>query len=471
MLTNQRVNSSVLPLLVGLVGVGVGIVAGFLAGAKPLYLFLALVAVPVLILFFTRFEQTVMGLLILRSSLDPWSGQQIPAAFAIGLDALTLLYVTVMLLTGQKVRTDGFWWFFAGWVALQGLWVVLIPLGGLGNLDTIYLSVALSAAIREWVRLFSWLMVYLLIMQLKNRVAPEKVINALFLSLVIPLTVGLIQILIPLSHGVVEIGRIKGTLGHAATFASFLLLFIGLTCWKLGQARQRLSWILLLATLAFFMVSTKALTVLAMLFVFLLVLIAPRLSIFNLIGAVLLFILIISLFASTEFGQERLNSILATPLLNPDIDISRSILLSWSDGNSFNWRIAYWTFLLQAWQQSPFLGYGLATTPYLTIFTAGYYAHNDYIRALVEGGIIGLVAFLAFLGAQFFRLIQLMRSSPPNSSQQNLCVVMMAIFLGLLVGMATDNILTHTTLYFYWWLLLAVAGWDWNHRHNQESFV
>ncbi|BCX08149.1 MAG: hypothetical protein KatS3mg066_2008 [Fischerella sp.] len=65
MLTNQRVHSSFLPLLVGLLGVGVGIIAGFFAGAKPLYLCLALVAVPVLIFFFTKFEQTVMG------SIDP----------------------------------------------------------------------------------------------------------------------------------------------------------------------------------------------------------------------------------------------------------------------------------------------------------------------------------------------------------------------------------------------------------------
>ncbi|MCX7595970.1 MAG: O-antigen ligase family protein, partial [Fischerella sp.] len=379
-------------------------------------------------------------------------------------------YVTVMLLTGQRVRTDRFWWFFAGWVALQGLWVVLIPLGGLGRLDALYSSVALSAAIREWVRLFSWVMVYLLVMQLKDRVAPEKVINALFFSLVIPLTVALIQILIPLSRGVVEIGRINGTLGHPATFASFLLLFIALTCWKLTQARQRLPWMLLLATLAFFVVSTQALTVLGMILIFLIVLIAPRLNIFNLIGAVLLFLLILGLFASTDFGQERLASILATPLLNPDIDISRSILLSWSDGNSFNWRIAQWTFLLQAWQQSPLLGYGLATTPYLTVFT-GYYAHNDYIRALAEGGIVGFIAFLVFLGAQFFRLVQLMQSSPEKSSQRNLCVVLMAIFLGLLVGMLTENMLTHTTLYFYWWLLLAVAGWNWNEQQTKNNLV
>ncbi|MCX7594468.1 MAG: polymerase, partial [Fischerella sp.] len=73
MLTNQRARTSIVPLVVGLAGVGVGIVGGFLAGAKPLYLYLALIAVPVTVFFFAKFEQTVLGLLILRSALDPWS--------------------------------------------------------------------------------------------------------------------------------------------------------------------------------------------------------------------------------------------------------------------------------------------------------------------------------------------------------------------------------------------------------------
>lgn len=70
MLTNQRAHSSILSLLIGLSGVGIGIFAGFIAGAKPLYLYLLLVSVPVVIFFFARFAQAVIGLLILRSTLD-----------------------------------------------------------------------------------------------------------------------------------------------------------------------------------------------------------------------------------------------------------------------------------------------------------------------------------------------------------------------------------------------------------------
>ena len=321
-------------------------------------------------------------------------------------------------------------------------------------------------------------MIYLLVMQLKNRVQPESVINMLFFSLCIPLTVAVIQIIIPPSflppllvfqtEGVVEAGsRINGTLGHPSTYASFLLLFIGLTFWKISQSSRRLPWLLLLTTLVFFLVSTKALTVLAMLLVLILVLISPRLNLMKLMGGIVLFALVIGLFASTEFGQERLTSIYETPLLNPDIDISRAITLSSSDGNSFNWRIAQWSLLLEAWQHHPILGYGLNTARHLTRFDL--YAHNDYIRALVEGGIVGLVSFLSIIVGQIFYLINLIYSSPRNSSKRRLCLILIGIFLGLMLGMLTDNILTHTTLFFYWFLLVAVVGWDWKEGQTDNE--
>jgi len=479
MLTNDPKNRYFLIALgVGVVGVGVGVLSGFLIGIQPILPFLPIVAVAAVVFFFSSFEQAVLGLLILRSSLDSFSAQQVPAAFAIGVDALTLLYVTVMLLTGQKVRTDGFWWFFAGWVMLQGLWVILLPLGALG-LD----ASVLPDSIREWVRLFSWVMVYLLVMQLKDRVPPGKIIFTLFLALVLPITVALMQMFLPSllppmlsASGGDDFGslpseggsRIRGTLGHPNTFATTLLLFIGLTWWKQGQSKRRWPWLLLLGLLAFFYVSTKALFSLMMLGVFILVLIAPRLSLPNLIGGLLLFAVVIGLFGSTEFGQERLGSLAQTPLLNPDMDIWRAILLSQGDGNSFNWRLAQWTFLIQAWEQFPIFGYGLATCSYLTIFKA--YAHNDYVRALAEGGVVGFLSFLIFLGAQATRIIQLIQRAPGGSTQRDLCLILLAVFLAILVGMITENIWSHTTLYFYWSTLLAIAGWNWDETNNLDQF-
>lgn len=462
-------------LFVALGGIVVGLGVGFLAGANPLLVGAALFGVAVLVWFFAKFEQAVMVLLIVRSSLDIFSAQQIPAAFAIGLDFLTLLYITLKLLTGQRVQVDKFWWFLGGWIALQGLWIILLPLGGLG-LNASFLM----DSIREWIRLFSWLMVYLLVMQLKDRVPPEKVISSLFWALLIPLTAALLQVILPasllppeLSGGgetpMEGLSRINGTLGHPNTFATFVLLFIGLTWWKLGQSTQRLPWLILLGILSFFFVSTKALFSLVMLLVFVLVLVLPKLKPINIIGGLILLALILGLFASSPFGQERLASLAQTPLINPDIDVSRAISLSAGDNNSFNWRVGQWYYLLQAWQQYPMLGYGLGLSQHVA--TNGLYPHNDYVRALVEGGIVGLVTFLTFLAVQVVRLIRLIRNTPRGSAQNQLSLILLALFLAIPVGMLTENIWSHTTLFFYWWTISSVANWQWDGQQSSHSMI
>jgi O-antigen ligase len=476
MLKGDRYQYKILLSIVTVIVIVISIAAGYMVNANPRYLFFAILAGGVLYSFFTQFEYTVPGLLILRSFLDPFSAQQIPAAFAIGLDALTLLYVTVQLLTRRTVHTDGFWWFFASWVALQGLWLILMPMGALG-LDASYLSYG----IREWVRIFSWLMVYLLVMQLKGRLPPETIISRLFLALVLPLTAALMQMFLPesllpsvlvpqgfsLTSTLETASRINGTLGHPNTFTTFLFFFLGLTYWKQGHAQRRQPWLILLGILAIFFVSTKALFGLLLLGILIVCLIAPKLSLPSLVGGIVLFALVIALFGSSEFGQERLGSIAETPLGNPDIDIWKAILLSAGDGNSFNWRIAQWTYLLTAWQQYPILGFGLGTST--AISNNGLLPHNDFIRVLVEGGIVGLITYLAFLSFQIVRLVQLIRKAPPRSGQRDLCLVLLAIILAIPVGMITENIWSHTTLFFYWWTVFAVAGWNWKELQSVEK--
>ena len=461
-------------LWAGLVAI-LGMTIGFLVGVRPFLLVAAFVSVVIVTIFFRYFEYTVLGLLILRTSLDLFSKQGAPTLFAIGLNGLVLLYVAYQLLVRQRVQTDRFFWLFAGWVALQSLWVILLPLGGLG------LGAAqLPASIREWVRLFSWVMVYLLVTQLRGKLHPEKVTSALFLSLVAPLTIALIQVLIPPSalptwlilkgdaadQLTFEAGsRIAGTLGHPSGFAKVLIFFIALTWWKLDQAKQRSVWILLLTVLIFFLTTTKSLFSLGMFGVFIAAFGFQRLDLPKFLGGILLFILFIVLFASTEFGQERLTSIFNTPLLNPDIDASRAIILS--EGNSFNWRIAQWTYLLQAWQHYPWLGYGLQSSAVLTVFSA--YAHNDYIRVLAEEGIVGLFVFLGLWIVQLLRLLRIMQSRYTVNSQRGLCAVLIALEMAILLGMTTDNVWSSTVFFFYWWTLSAIVGWDWRTSETSET--
>jgi O-antigen ligase len=469
-------NPSRFSVWVNIVGIAIGLVAGVLAGLQPLVLGAILIAVPLIICFFGYFEQTVLGLLILRSSLDVFSEQQIPAVFAVAIDILTLSYLAVLLLKHKTIKTDWFWWFLAAWVLFQGLWLILLPLGGLG-LD----ASVLSDSIREWIRLFSWVMIYLLILQLQAKISPEKIIKTLFWALIIPLSIALLQLLFPailpsifsptqgnsanLSEG---ISRINGTLGHSNTFTSFILLFISLSYWQLQQSSRRWLWLSMLAILAFFLVSTKALFGLMMLTTFVLIVVAPKLNPVTLIGGILLIVLVVFAFASSDFGQERLGSLSNTPLLNPDMDIWHAIILSRGDENSFNWRLSQWQYLLEQWRQHPLLGYGLGVS--IHVSNNHLYPHNDYIRALVEGGIVGFISFISLLFMQVFRLIQLWQNANYlNTKQRDLCLVLLAFLGAMTVGMITENIWSHTTLFFYWWTLLALVGFQWSKKPTKTD--
>ncbi|BAY61477.1 hypothetical protein NIES22_15420 [Calothrix brevissima NIES-22] len=463
-------------ILLSIVGILLSIIFGVVANLQPLYIALLvvlIVAVSVTINFFKNFEQTLLGLLILRSALDAFSDQQVPAVFGLCIDILAFLYIGNCLVARKKIHTDGFWWFLAGWMALQAVWVILQLFGGLGLGPSYFLG-----AFREWLRIFSGLMIYLLVMQLKEKMPPQKVVSSLFWSLVAPLTAATLQITVPPSKlpsflvfqsgYAIEAGsRMNGTLGHPNAFATFTLFFLGLALWKMGEVKQRMPWMILVTALAFFLVSSKSLTGLMMLVAFIPAFLAPKLNIVNVIGGILLFSVVLYLFASSPMGQERLQSLYGTPLLNPDIDTSRAILLQWTDGNSFNWRIAQWTFLINRWREAPILGYGLDTSRFLTPLAS--YSHNDYIRFLAEEGIVGFSLFLIFIFAIFFRLIQLIYSVPSGSAKRNLCFVMLAFFLSMLVGMLAGNVWNHTTLFFYWWTLLAIVGWDWDKPVNVED--
>ncbi len=464
---NNSLSKTVLAIpLIAALSLVVGLVISFLGSSEPFFAIAGLAALLVSLSLVFKFEITILSLLIVRSSLDIFSEQQLPAIFAVALDLVAVLYLAILILLKKPIKIDGLFLFFGGWIALQFVWILLIPLGGLGPSP-----VSISDALREWIRMASWLVIYLLISQLRDKIRPEKVLKILFLSLAAPLTAGLLQAILPPSllpsfllftnTGVgFEIGsRVNGTLGHPATFASFLVLFIGLTLWQILASHQKLGWTILLLILIFFLVTTKALTGLVMFGAFLIVFIVPRLNVANALGAILLSATLLLLFASTEFGRERLASIGDTPLLNSDMDLSRAVLMGQWDGNSFNWRLTQWTFLLQAWAKHPFLGYGLATASSLTIYQN--YAHNDYVRALVEGGVVGFVLFLLLLGGVALRLALIASNKKLPANQRSLGLTVLAIWMSLATGMLTDNIWTHTTLFFYFWLLASVVSWDW----------
>ncbi|MBV8234402.1 MAG: O-antigen ligase family protein, partial [Acidimicrobiia bacterium] len=64
-------------------------------------------------------------------------------------------------------------------------------------------------------------------------------------------------------------------------------------------------------------------------------------------------------------------------------------------GNTLAWRLSYWTEVLPLANSNPVTGIGLNETKYNT--SQAKQPHNDFIRAYVETGLVGLFAYVAVL--------------------------------------------------------------------------
>jgi O-antigen ligase len=118
-----------------------------------------------------------------------------------------------------------------------------------------------------------------------------------------------------------------------------------------------------------------------------------------------------------------------------------------NNGNSFIGRLELWKTGIESWRKDPVFGSGWGSTK----FEISSLTHNDYIRALSEGGLIGLGAFLLSIGSLVGASIRAAvgRSDLPRA------------FLGLtlaymLVGFASNNF-GKGVFQFYFWVLAGVS--------------
>jgi O-antigen ligase len=141
-------------------------------------------------------------------------------------------------------------------------------------------------------------------------------------------------------------------------------------------------------------------------------------------------VLLVLAFAATPLGAQRLQSQQAT-----QIGVSYTADTS---SNSLEWRLYNWGTLLPLWRQSPFLGHGLGTT--LTGETlTGRIPHNEYLRYLVETGLIG-VAVLGFGMIMLLRRLGGVRRNIDTRSDG-------ALALAVVAGFAVDSLASNTLLY------------------------
>lgn len=133
--------------------------------------------------------------------------------------------------------------------------------------------------------------------------------------------------------------------------------------------------------------------------------------------------------------------------------------------DSLDWRFANWNGLLTAYEERPLTGWGLETTAYvnprapvdarsLGQSDGGYEAHNTGVRALVEGGPLLLVAYLAVFAAIILALRRIVRDR--DWPQRDYARIVLSLWIAVvIISFATNDPFEATAMMY---ALLALTG-------------
>lgn len=156
-------------------------------------------------------------------------------------------------------------------------------------------------------------------------------------------------------------------------------------------------------------------------------------------------ILISSLVFIALFSTQIVSRIL--DLINPP---TKNYMSSWE------FRLEIWKALVKnAFIHKPFLGYGLGQS----MFAAEKYSkfsnipHNDYLRVLIEIGLVGLISFLLFLAHNLWILYKKIRIG----IYSELNTILLGLFMALLVSSFADNLIYSISVVSYLFVMLAVG--------------
>ncbi len=120
-------------------------------------------------------------------------------------------------------------------------------------------------------------------------------------------------------------------------------------------------------------------------------------------------------------------------------------------GNSIEWRLAAWRQSAKALEGGLLLGHGANAASELL----GFDAHNDYLAALIDGGVLGLATQLwlqaALIGASL-RAWRRLRAP----LYRRVALALLAVQVAFALMSLTDNLIGYFQLYAYHWIFVGL---------------
>jgi O-antigen ligase len=127
-----------------------------------------------------------------------------------------------------------------------------------------------------------------------------------------------------------------------------------------------------------------------------------------------------------------------------------------NSGNTLAWRLSYWTEVLPLANHNPVTGIGLNMTQYNT--DKAKQPHNDFIRAYVETGIIGFIAYVAMMIALVGMGRRAVRAAPEPSLDRGVAIGFLGCAVAFLAVSVVANVISNVVNLWYFFTFAAAAS-------------
>jgi O-antigen ligase len=405
-------------------------------------------AATLVLLAVTRFWAFLLVLIALRSALD---GIQSGSGGGVGqLDPGTIV--------GAVFLVAGIAWLLVQWRSGQ-----LLPVSRTAKFFSIFLltlvissfgAVSVKDSFLDSTRVMSAVVLLVVFEQIFAR-NPERlkaVLAALFASLLIPITVGAWQAIHSspsAGFNASTLSRVDGTFVHPNAFATYLvtMALLAMGIYKhMSSAWRRVLMVVVIAVIPMIILTYArgAWIGLCIGLFYLGFVQSPRLA------AALLATIAIVIIAVPSVSN-RLADLGSSETLHFG---SASVV----EPNSLSWRVQYWGRIIPDVGQNPGTGIGFGMVQQTR--PEHEPPHNVFVEALVEAGIAGLIAFVAFLVTLGFDL-RLARRRARRGLAGGMTVAVIACSLAMFSQLFSENLLSGSILWYYFtpvaWVLAVAA--------------
>jgi putative inorganic carbon (hco3(-)) transporter len=299
----------------------------------------------------------------------------------------------------------------------------------------------------EVLRILAAVMMFVVLEQLMaDPKRMERLLRAVFLSAFLPLALTTIGFLVgnPRTELKGNFTRLLGTFNQSNAFARYLMLILifGVAVYPYVRRPYKGALFLLLPLATVYLVLTYTLSA---------------------VIATALGLVVVAMYQSKRLLAGLVVAGVCIFLLFPSLGARFAELGTEAEAASFRpvnstleWRLSHWADLFPLAKENPVTGIGLGTTSASTESEAA--PHNDFLRAYVETGIIGFVAYVSMLSLLIATGRRAVRRAPVGSLDRGVAVGFMGCAVAYIAVSLVANVMSNVVILWYFFAFAAAAS-------------